>query len=163
LGETLRKERENMGADENLANKAEKRTEAGPLTVRCPKCGTVNLKEATNCRGCGINLQWAAEHPEEEWRRQAAPVPSAPAFDEYVENEIKKHARGALTNAIISIFFFGIILGPLAFQRASKAIRLIREHKIGQEHEGRAKAAQIIAIIALCLWLLLVILQFGQR
>lgn len=152
-----------MGADENLANKAEKHTEAEPQTVKCPKCGTVNLKKTTNCRGCGINLEWAIEHPQEEWQRQATPVPSAPAFDEYIENEIKKHAKGALISAIVGVFFFGIILGPLAFQRANKAIRLIQEHKIGQEHEGKAKAAQIIAIIALCLWLLLVILQFGQR
>lgn len=152
-----------MGVNENLANKAEKRTEAGPLTVKCPKCGAVNLKEAMNCRGCGINLKWATEHPEEEWQRQAAPVPAAPAFDEYVENEIKKHATGALINAIISIFFFGIVLGPLAFQRANKAIRLIREHKIGQEHEGKARAAQIIAIIGLCIWVLICVIQFGQR
>jgi len=151
-----------MGASENFAHTDETRTEAGPLTVKCPKCGTVNLKETMNCRGCGVTLKWAVEQPEEEWQRQAAPVSSAPPFDEYVENEIKKHAKGALVNAIIGIFFFGIILGPLAFQRANKAIRLIREHKIGQEHEGKAKAAQIVAIVALCLWILLVIVQFGQ-
>jgi hypothetical protein len=159
-----KKERQDMGANENLANEAERNTEAESLTVECPQCGTMNLEGATNCRECGINLEWAREHLEEERRRQAAPVPSAPASDEDVQSEIKKHAKGALTSAIIGIFFFGIILEPVALNRASKALRLIREHNTGQEHEGKAKAAQIIAVIALCLWLLVCAISvFGQQ
>jgi zinc-ribbon domain len=33
-------------------------------TVICPKCGTENPTSAMDCRQCGINLQFAAEHPE---------------------------------------------------------------------------------------------------
>jgi hypothetical protein len=156
------KEWSNMSANEDFANRVDDHAETGPPTVKCPKCGAVNLQEATNCRGCGVNLEWAMEHPQEEWRDQAAAMPPAPALDEHIEDEIKKLARGALINAIVGIFLFGIILGPLALWRANKAIRLIQEHGIGQEHEGRAKAAQVIAVIALCLWALLVILQLGQ-
>jgi hypothetical protein len=151
-------------ADEFAAEAEEKarHEETEPLTVKCPKCSTVNLREVKNCRACGVNLKRAIEHPQEEWQRQAVSVLSVPPFGEYIENEIKKQARGALIDAIVGIFFFGIILGPSALYRANKAIRLIQEHKTGQEHEAKAKAAQIIAAIALCLWLLLCILQFAQ-
>ncbi|MCG2741777.1 MAG: hypothetical protein L6300_16290, partial [Syntrophaceae bacterium] len=71
------------------------------------------------------------------------------------ESEINYQAQIALINAMVGTFFFGIILGPFAWYRASKAIRLIREHNIGQEHANKARAAQIIAIIDFCLWLLI--------
>lgn len=34
-------------------------------TAVCPKCGTENPTSAMNCSRCGINLQFAAEHPEQ--------------------------------------------------------------------------------------------------
>lgn len=34
-------------------------------TTICPKCGTENPTSAMNCRQCGVNLQFAAEHPEQ--------------------------------------------------------------------------------------------------
>jgi ribosomal protein L40E len=34
-------------------------------TIVCPKCGTENPADATNCSHCRVNLRFAAEHPAE--------------------------------------------------------------------------------------------------
>lgn len=58
-----------------------------------------------------------------------------------------KEARDALIIAIISIFCFGIILGPVAIVKATKAKQLMRENP-ALTGEGKATAAIVIGIIS---------------
>lgn len=64
-----------------------------------------------------------------------------------------KEAGEALTMAIISLFCFGFILGPLAIAKASKAKALI-EADPELTGSGKATAAQIIGGLALAFWIL---------
>ena len=59
-----------------------------------------------------------------------------------------KEASNALTIAIIGIFCFGIILGPVAIVKASKAKKLIADDPT-LTGEGKATAAMIIGILVL--------------
>lgn len=58
-----------------------------------------------------------------------------------------KEAGQALMYAIISIFCFGFILGPLAIIKARKAKAIIAANP-GMQGEGKATAALVIGIIA---------------
>ena len=64
-----------------------------------------------------------------------------------------KEASEALTFAIVSLFCFGIILGPVAISKASKAKKMI-ELNPRLTGSGKATAAMIIGSIALVLWVL---------
>jgi hypothetical protein len=86
-----------------------------------------------------------------------------PAVDENVGDQIKWYARNALSAAVIGIVAFGIILEPVAFYRAHKAIRMVQEYEEGHEHLSKAKAAQIIAVVGFLAWLLLIVVYFAQR
>jgi hypothetical protein len=77
------------------------------------------------------------------------------AGDPEIEIEIRYKTRVALIAAIGGIFFFGMILGPIALYTEGKALRLIQEHDTGREQAAEAKAARAIGAIALGLWLLL--------
>lgn len=71
-----------------------------------------------------------------------------------------KEAKEALTYAIIGIFCFGIILGPVAIAKASKAKKLI-EADPNLSGSGKATAATIIGIIVIVLWVLGMIARFA--
>jgi hypothetical protein len=76
-----------------------------------------------------------------------------------------KEAGEALTYAIIGLFCFGIILGPVAISKASKAKKMI-EMNPRLTGSGKATAATIIGVVALVFWLLGIIgrvSQSGQR
>ena len=62
-------------------------------------------------------------------------------------------ANDALTCAIVGIFCFGIILGPIALYKASKARKMIAMNPRLQG-SGKATTATIIASVALVLWIL---------
>lgn len=64
-----------------------------------------------------------------------------------------KEASEALTMAILSLFCFGIVLGPLAISKASKAKALIASDP-DLTGSGKATAAQIIGGLALAFWLI---------
>lgn len=72
-----------------------------------------------------------------------------------------KEANEALTYAIIGIFCCGIILEPIALVKASEA-----KKKIGMNPRlagsSKATAAQIIAVIALILWVIGMFARFSQ-
>ena len=57
-----------------------------------------------------------------------------------------KEAGSALTYAIVGLFCFGIILGPIAISKASKAKNMIREDP-RLTGSGKATAATIIGVI----------------
>lgn len=60
-------------------------------------------------------------------------------------------AGGALKYAIIGIFCFGIILGPIAISKALKAKKMIAENP-RLEGSGKATAALIIGILDIILF-----------
>jgi len=64
-----------------------------------------------------------------------------------------KEAGEALTMAIVSLFCFGFILGPIAISKAMKA-KKIMEQNPRLTGSGKATAALIIGILALVLWVL---------
>lgn len=72
-----------------------------------------------------------------------------------------KEAGEALTYAIISLFCFGIIMGPLAISKASKAKKMI-EMNPQLTGSGKATAAMVIGIIATILWILGVVSRFSS-
>lgn len=67
-----------------------------------------------------------------------------------------KEASEALTMAIISLFCFGIILGPIAISKAQKAKKMI-ELNPQLSGSGKATAATIIGIISMVLFVLFAI------
>jgi hypothetical protein len=76
-----------------------------------------------------------------------------------------KEAGEALTYAIIGLFCFGIVLGPMAISKASKAKKMI-EMNPRLTGSGKATAATIIGVIALVLWILGIVgraIQSGNR
>lgn len=70
-----------------------------------------------------------------------------------------KEAGEALTYAIISLFCFGIILGPVAISKASKAKQMI---DADPQLTGRSKAAaaQVIGVIAIVFFVVGIISRF---
>jgi hypothetical protein len=71
-----------------------------------------------------------------------------------------KEAGEALTYAIISLFCFGIILGPVAISKAMKAKKMIALNP-RLSGSGKASAGLIIGIIATILWVLGMISKFA--
>jgi hypothetical protein len=69
-----------------------------------------------------------------------------------VASEIKNQAIASLVVGIIGFFCFGFLLGPFAIYRGSKALRLIRENNIGQEHATLAQVGRVLGIVSLVLW-----------
>jgi len=70
-----------------------------------------------------------------------------------LERVIGRKATGSLIYAILGLLgFVGIVLGPLAYIRAGQALKLIETHGIGQKHQSDAKAARIIAVVAIGIW-----------
>jgi hypothetical protein len=71
-----------------------------------------------------------------------------------------KEANEALTYAIVGLFICGIILEPIALSKASKAKQMIDADPrlLGA---GKVKAARIIAIIALSLWVIAMFARFA--
>lgn len=64
-----------------------------------------------------------------------------------------KEANEALTYSIIGIFCFGIILEPIAINKAIQAKKMIKMNP-RLAGAGKATAALIIAIVGLVLWVL---------
>ena len=85
-------------------------------------------------------------------------VKGAPVVEE--GNIPCKEANEALWYAIIGIFCFGIVLGPMAISKASTAKQLI-EADPKLTGSGKATAATIIGVIALVFWVLGIIGRFS--
>jgi hypothetical protein len=72
-----------------------------------------------------------------------------------------KEASEALKYAIIGIFCFGIILGPMAISKASNAKKMIEDDP-RLTGAGKADAAKIIGIVVIVLWSLGLISRFAE-
>ncbi len=72
-----------------------------------------------------------------------------------------KEAGDALTYAIISLFCFGIILGPIAISKAMKAKKMMNLNP-NLTGSGKANAALVIGIVGLLLWLIGIVTRVSQ-
>lgn len=69
-------------------------------------------------------------------------------------------ADEALRYAIIGLFCFGVILGPIAFVKATKAKQLIAQNPM-LDGAGKATAAQILAVIEVLLYVTTILRALG--
>jgi hypothetical protein len=111
----------------------------------CPFCAEKIKKSAVKCRFCGQILDQDLK------TTLAAGQP---------KGEIKE-ANDALIYSIIGIFCFGIILGPIAISKASKALNTIKADP-GYTGKGKATAGLVIGIIDVVFWLLALIFRLSQ-
>jgi hypothetical protein len=72
-----------------------------------------------------------------------------------------KEAGEALKYAIISLFCFGIVLGPMAISKANNAKKMIALNP-RLTGSGKANAAMIIGIVALVLWVIGIITRVSK-
>jgi 4-amino-4-deoxy-L-arabinose transferase-like glycosyltransferase len=80
-------------------------------TIICPKCSMENPAIAVNCKNCGINLQFALEHPEEIEKNKLegttrSEVSTPPASTQQATSVAVRIALGALA---LIIGLFGIV------------------------------------------------------
>ncbi|MGB9006062.1 MAG: DUF4190 domain-containing protein [Candidatus Aminicenantales bacterium] len=111
----------------------------------CPFCAEKIKKSAVKCRFCGQILDQSLK------TTLAAGQP---------KGEVKE-AKDALIYSIIGIFCFGIILGPIAISKASKAMNIINSDP-GYTGKGKATAGLIIGIIDVVFWLLALIINLSR-
>ena len=131
----------------------------------CPACGTENAGFSAKCSNCGYDLERHREkqREEEEGRRreqQERERQNQAALEAQTAKEAaQKNANTALTRAILGFFICGIILEPMAISLARKVKEELRP---GEPGYGKAQAAEILAWIALVVWVLALIVQFSN-
>jgi hypothetical protein len=68
------------------------------------------------------------------------------------EERVRTLATEARRIAIIGIFFFGVIVGPIALWRVAVARKRIRQTGAGESFLPHLKTSQQIAIAAIIVW-----------
>ncbi len=110
----------------------------------CPFCAEKIKASAVKCRYCGQILDQELKVTLEAGRPKG---------------EVKE-ANEALIMSIIGLFCFGIILGPIAISKGTKALNIIKGDP-GYTGKGKATAGIVIGIIDLVGWLLGIIIRFS--
>ncbi len=110
----------------------------------CPYCAEKIKKTAVKCRFCGQILDLDLKVTLEA---------SQP------KGEIKE-ANDALIFSIIGLFCFGVILGPIAIAKGTKALNIIKNEP-GYTGKGKATAGVVIGIIDVIAWLVAILMRFS--
>jgi len=114
---------------------------AGCAEAFCPNC-LVSIQGKNYCASCKVMAVQGQPMVEQ------ATIPCA-------------EASSALTYAIVGIFCFGIILGPIAIIKALKAKKMMALNP-RLTGSGKATAALVIGIVVACLWVLGMIVRASQ-
>jgi len=115
---------------------------AGCQEPFCPNC-LVTVKGRSYCASCKVMALGG----------------QTPVFQQVTEDCAE--AGEALKYAIISIFCFGIVLGPIAIAKALSAKKLMAANP-NLTGSGKANAALALGIIGLVLWLFSIALRVSK-
>lgn len=91
------------------------------------------------------------------------PPPPPPSGPSYGYGAARPHPRGTLVLVlgIISLFCFGIILGPIAIVLGTNALTEIDANPSAYTNRAQVNAGRICGIIAVVLWVLFLILRLA--
>jgi hypothetical protein len=65
--------------------------EGGIKMTECPQCGTMNVDDVKNCKGCRVNMYWAFQHYAElAALREASKLPPRPETASFLVETSKK-------------------------------------------------------------------------
>ena len=78
-----------------------------------------------------------------------------------IEERIRKVATEARSEAVVAIFFFGVVVGPIALLRIAAARKRIRETGAGENLLDHLKTSQTIAIVAILVWAVGILLKLA--
>ncbi len=117
---------------------------AGCMEPFCGNC-LVTVRGRRYCGGCKVMALGGSAGV------VAGALPAAPVFE--AATEPCPEANEALKYALIGLLCFGIILEPIAINKALKARKMIAANP-NLTGSGKATAALIIATIGLVLWVL---------
>ena len=116
---------------------------AGCMEPFCPNC-LVTVKGRPYCASCKV----------------MAIGDKTPVFEQLTEECVE--AKEALKLALIGLFCFGVVLGPMAIKKANEAKKMIAANP-NLTGSGKATAALVIGIIDFVGWLVSIVARISSH